>query len=503
MSNLPIISLPRFSPFVRIHYMGMSSGIDDINYGLLEASTIYEPCISRNANQVFFDEKEQAERSTVPTEASGKTINMMMRASNVGTGLSVDDTAEEFWHNCPEKIRKEVFSTIDADALEIMLTQAPGVSTGSQQPPSDSARAVVWCLGICPPEDTLKKMGHIFEKQMLSSSTRSTALVVVLAAETRFDLVETDPLSLTITAEPFAPLIACFDRAVARATKKLRSRGLSERGEGSLSPPPKSPWRGRRADTVGMRFQPSHNLVMIHWVTWAEIMAQAFLKEYALIESGTSKAGRLSASGGSAKSSKAGTGQRDTEQEKENFPLPKIETVKSVLHRYIPMEAAQRIVRREVESDVLGVEGEKRAEDMNGDEVVSKAGSSVRGGSEKASERGSVGTAAKATSLLGRIFAKKAAGTEDFENAASETHSVRAAKESFSDDSQRIRGYEEITDFMARFEAERQEFFSGQVRLFVNAFAREIIFKKPPISNVQVVCPPTATEKVCTTCTVT
>ena len=85
-------------------------------------------------------------------------------------------------------------------------------------------RCVVWVLGQCPNKKVLEKAGKLFEHHMVCRQSQSTLLLVALAAETRFDLPQTDVDALQTVANPFQPLMDCFQAATESAYKKIRER---------------------------------------------------------------------------------------------------------------------------------------------------------------------------------------------------------------------------------------------------------------------------------------
>ena len=149
---------------------------------------------------------------------------------------------------------------------------------------------MVWLMRL-PLKHALHRAERLFEDQLMNPYL--PLLVVVLVAETRYDLPQTAAAALRMTAHPFAPLIEAFHSAVFSAKRKLTAkRNRRKKKMGDKYVPSfqdqlleqalfREAQQAAKAGGGGptMMHSPSHNLCLARYVTWAEMVAGAVVKE--------------------------------------------------------------------------------------------------------------------------------------------------------------------------------------------------------------------------------
>ena len=322
--------------------------MEDLANGLLEASTIYQPCIIRTEEESSFTHSKSLEEMH-----RRKQNKMKMLASNVGTSMTLNDTAASFWGSVPPNLLSKSRPSLDAEGLETLLSR-PNLD---QMASNKRAKIVFWVVGLSPCASVLHQTSKIIERHLLNPKLKNIALVILLAAETRYDLDECLEASLVTTSEPFSALIACFDEAVARACKRLAARkeaSSSETDQVKLNA--ETQQRRFRSKKNSLAFIPAPNVMMLHFLTWAEAVAQSFIQDNR--EEDTYL--KMILSGKNIDTLKNDKNSSDV------FHLPSIVTMKRVLNQYFPEECIDRVIGRDEEEEDDDDEKEEEEEEEKG-----------------------------------------------------------------------------------------------------------------------------------------
>ena len=462
----------------------------DVIQGFMEACTIYEPSVLnrtalRGSLGIFSDAADAVTSTSMDHEAKQSQEKLYndhknrMLAAYVGTPYNINAQANDWFSAIPPTMQYDVLNSCDVEAIELLLrnTRAKPMATaqhaalpteGLSAPVTSHQRAVVWVLGQCPGADILQRVGTVFEEHILSDTQAECLLLVVLAAETRFDLPEAEPESMNIIAQPFAPLITCFEQAVQRAhaeiQKRWRAAGVrphaalspsqsptARRAQSDEQPTPESSLHGKqrnvktgwtmstpgdsprsnapqhppmelntrqyiegqfvRRDNLqrkqgGLVHQASHNIVLSHYMTWAEIIGQAFQRETTLT-SDINSSKRSQYTNGFAtiaisdvRTAAAAGFPADPSTEAQIKHTPCCSHLKVALESYFPHWVGEAVIGRLEGSEV--VEGPASGADMEPEALP--AGSERKGDGDKATpqynvKRGSLSESAKRLSV--------------------------------------------------------------------------------------------------------
>ena len=300
----------------------------DFKQGILEAASLYQPCLNRclAVNEDNVTDMVQIERR--------KTTQTIMLSANVGTVVNNEELSEELWHNWLEaEAEKPDRKKTDPSPLQLLcdgreLESVSKVSVDAVRRLLDSAKAevatsnanvgtngslgktkgtVVWIMGTDQGMDTnnitrcsaYDGLFDIFTDHV--DNNPEVALIVVLAPETRVDLLETAFPSVHKTAAPFGAFLTLFDT--------WRDKQLGPSFRGSRTNVSKSPTLMRVA---------ARNLVVIQWPSFAEILAQNY------------------------------------KEQPQKFALPKKSEMKQVLMKYMDEINADRVVAIKGDDDSGG-----------------------------------------------------------------------------------------------------------------------------------------------------
>lgn len=212
----------------------------DLMQGAFESCALYHPYVSG------FD----PDKSIFPVSKKEQDLikNRTLAAHNAGSECK---TGYEFWKSIPAGFFCQENYNKDINAIESLLEKKSSAST---------LNTVVWILGKPCPE--LHRIETLFRNQ-LKKKDNSAPLLVILAAERIVDFDSQDSRIVAATAEPFAPLIECYQSIVRERVTKFRGKhsNLKSTFEESVE-----------------RYR--HPLLRIcHMVSWPEILSSAFMLE--------------------------------------------------------------------------------------------------------------------------------------------------------------------------------------------------------------------------------
>jgi len=386
-------------------------------------------------------ERAEKERQNYQRQRA-QNNKIQFQACSVGTSQKFESSDYAWYADIPKAMQYDAVNTLDVEALEILIDQrgvaqeptlvdaaeryALDKQTGeyeyflqemrdAQDPlkqglplrvsGANCERAVVWVLGQCPSPAVLERAGRMLERHMLCRSQSDCLLIIVLAAETRFDQPQGEVETLRVTANPFAPVVKCFEEAVARAHARIQKRwrvmGVRPHARASDNNSPKSASNGsqgssqassrkgsvngiyasdgsfKRADVeVGNReyveskyvrkdnlkrphgcvvHHGCHNLMLAHYVTWAEVVGQAFLLEAAAGANDGSMASSTSKSESAASRSANATGDSASANEIPQQNSPLCAKLKEAMDGYFPEWIGNNVVGRvPQELDTIG-----------------------------------------------------------------------------------------------------------------------------------------------------
>mmetsp|Transcript_10439 Transcript_10439/g.10061 ORF Transcript_10439/g.10061 Transcript_10439/m.10061 type:complete len:1210 (+) Transcript_10439:1354-4983(+) len=244
------------------------SDISTLTRGYMDASTLYCPSLvaskgdnkekGRASIQSETDEDEDPEVTKMKsrTQAALKKI----RAARSGVE-GILKTGYNFWNSLPCDLLRKTAYNADVETIELLLAKASQLRDGK------ALNLVVWVLGVCPPPTAIEKASRLFERQALAND--QTALLVVLASETEVELDEENPDTLKRIASPFKPFLNCYINAV----KKAVGDTLNEDDDEDIE------MDGIKYERHGTKNPSTSRLMLQHWMSWQEVVAQAFVSE--------------------------------------------------------------------------------------------------------------------------------------------------------------------------------------------------------------------------------
>ena len=363
---------------------------EDISAGFYEACTLYEPSMLNReslgklleelghvrlesaapsvTHSKGSEEIHKRQKKLMEIEQERQDWKIRYQASNVGTTQDLENSDDLFYGGIPASMQYQFVDSLDIDALESLIhkdeSKKPELKKehftedgdehkeGSWFSPVKEIhdkRAVVWMLGSCPSENVLLRLGTIVEEQILHPEL--PLLIVVLAAETRFDLPQHNAAAVNITADPWMPLISCYEAAVLRARKKMISRRNRRRAKMHHKYVPSMldnllamylEKEAKKSATNAHKLvsSPCHNLAIARFLTWAEVVAGAFVQEEE-----TKRIQQL-------------TGEEDSEfasidDDDHDVKLPKTKTLRQEMKPYLPTWSIDTVIGRvRLEDDV-------------------------------------------------------------------------------------------------------------------------------------------------------
>lgn len=405
----PLGIAKRYATWKGYHYNTTQryNGYDDILSGFYEACTLYEPSMLTKqslaerltyqghfrlesrapsiSNSKSSEQIRERQKRVMEIEQARQEWKIRYQAANVGTTQDLESSDLLFFADIPGTMQYDFVDALDVSALETLIHQdvakrpvlqkeeftAEGEVKeeqtwfGGQVKQAHDRKAVVWILGTCPSEQVLHRLGTMVEEHILHPHL--PLLVIVMAAETRFDLPQTNAAAVSVTADPWTPLIACFTAAKERARKKQlarRSRRKAKMGDKYVP--------STMDDMLAMYFEkeakeegasghklvssPSHNIALAHFLTWAEVVAGAFLKEEEAMRI-TQILGGNSSSEDSAISEAVG--------DEIDVKLPKTNTLREQMSPHLPAWSVDAIIGRvRLEANADEVHAKEEAEAM-------------------------------------------------------------------------------------------------------------------------------------------
>jgi hypothetical protein len=500
---------------------------EEVRLGFLEASTLYEPSMLEQDSlesvlveqgHMRPDDESRAPSvrasmgSEVIRERQGKLLRIdrerqdmkiKFQAANVGTGQDLESSDAIFYGDIPMSMQYEHLENHDVAALDVLIHSsaderdthikdtfdAAGNLAVPVALPKSEAEAVVWLLGSCPSKHALHRAKRLFEDQLMNPYL--PLLVVVLVSETRYDLPQTAAAALRMTAHPFAPLIEAFHSAVYSAKRKLtakRNRRKKKMGdkyvpsfqdqllEQALFREAQQAAKAGGGGGPTMMHSPSHNLCLARYVTWAEIVAGAFVKE--------DKYAHLRAEDKELLASKGGSGDEDDQAVK----LPKCASLREQMAPYLPSWSVDLVIQR---VDISDEPDEPEAEQDWGDEGEGTEGPNPEGDEARSDLSGltshSAGTntdkdkdkevygkskgdgGSRSKSLFGSIKRASRGIVNMIRSGGRKSRNVGAPT---STASEHVSGFDELTEMKFRFETEGRAAFSKELHMVVSRYVQ-------------------------------
>ena len=528
---------------------------DDIVSGFYEACTLYEPSmLSQDAlsrqltdqghirleseapsvtHSKGSEKVRERQKKLMEIEQERQNWKIRYQAANVGTPQDLESSDVLFYNEMPSSMQYDFVDVLDISALEMLIhkddTKRPVLKKerftadgeaveekkwwgGKQIQPKHDRRAVVWMLGTCPSEQVLDRLGNVIEEQILHPHL--PLLFIVLAAETRFDLPQTNAAAISVTADPWGPLLTCFKAAVERARKKQlarRSRRKAKMGEKyvpSTLDNMLAMYLEKEAVVEGSKGHklitcPSHNMALAHFLTWAEVVAGAFLKE----EENMHIAQIVGRDPFDSEDSLVS----DDDKDDQDVKLPKTKTLRQQMRPFLPTWSIDAIIGRvqiEADSDTklrtmkVGLNASNEVgviehtedcdpvDDYNGDDMdartdvsaltqptvdsVDKRESKTRGLEtlrKKAVEAQTNSTKERASSFV-MMRNRAKSGLKTLVNlvtgkSATGRRNVAAPSLYASD---RVSGFDELTDIKSRFDDELSSAFEKEIHTMLGSF---------------------------------
>lgn len=252
-------------------------GLADLKQGVIEAATIYQPCVSKDMKPA--EQEESTDRLFLDKQKCNKTIIL---ASNVGSIMNNEELAVEIWGKWGDaedgdggNLPLSIFSTskdlenvakTTVKSLERLLEKASAdLTEKNANVPADGEGAkasVVWILGNdqglnlnseAGGQSAMDHLFKIFDDHI--EKNPDIALIVVLAAETRIDINEILHSTVEKNGKPFESFTQSFEKWMKKKKKFKQSKG------GSFS------------------FASKANLVIMRWVNFSEVIAQHYRDE--------------------------------------------------------------------------------------------------------------------------------------------------------------------------------------------------------------------------------
>ena len=418
------------------------SELADLKQGVIEAATIYQPCLNK-------DLEAKDDPSTNPViQEKRKTMQTIILSANVGTIMNNEELSEEMWGNwteCEEEVKggnPPLTLLSDANDLEFtcrVAVEALGrlvdatvsdLAERNDRLPAGrepSKGMAVWVLGTETGMDykahglsAYERLQALFDRHV--ENNPDVALVVVLAAETRIDIVETTWDSVDRTARPFPGFWKMWD---SWRTKRLKAAS----GKGHKHGP--APGRGRaqkksKAGTflhVGAR-----NLAVLEWTAFSEVFAQHY------------------------------------NEKTQKFALPRKSEIRDILMRYMDEASAIKVAALvEEEDEVADMGPQAHGQDEGQGQGQGQEGGAGAGG-DKAKASGGKG---RFGSMMSRLRGKKA-----------DAKAAGGGDKKAVPDGDVIEGYSELREMKARFVNERRPLFMAELKAFIGAFVSVDAVKK-------------------------
>jgi len=359
----------------------LTEGKDDPTPSVSEAS------IAESDNS---SELRASQKRMMSADRQKQGWKIKFQAANVGTRQDMESSDVLFYGDIPMKMQHSHVESLDVSALEILIhksqdiRETPKVEQYNENgqvivsPTANPAatphhqlqnNAIVWIVGSCPSHHVLKRAKRLFQDQLMNPHL--PLLCVCVVAETRFDLPQSTAAALKVTADPFGPLLEVFDKAVATARHKLLGRRA--RRKVKMGDSYKATYQDSLLEDVLFRealnrssehksgtptptlaTNPSHNLCLVRYLTWSEVVAGAFIEE-----------DKQNALYGDDEEVLA-----DDEDEERNVRLPKCSTLNAMLAPFLPSWSAQTVIKRmDIDAadadadDDQGVEEEEKVEE--------------------------------------------------------------------------------------------------------------------------------------------
>ncbi len=208
---------------------------------------------------------------------------------------------------------------------------------------------VSWVLGRSPPTSEQKKFRALIASQ-LTKEKLSSVLLIILAAEQRYDVSNTDKDMLSKIADPFADILNWYQDSVNMSNSSKENVSVSNSGTtgnpdiayktaSNLEILPTNPERAKVA--------------ILHFVSWAEVMAKAYQRDdiarQRLKMRREQEDQRKNQAIKQLNSSPVDDIELSSGMEAEDSQLPTILSLKRVLMDIFSVEVAEKIIGQKVE----------------------------------------------------------------------------------------------------------------------------------------------------------
>jgi hypothetical protein len=310
----------------------------------MEASGIYFP-----AQQMIDSVQVKRNKSDVPQSIN--QINQFRKnetrriACYTGTDYDIElhPTQLSFLSDLPKtSISGKKDRSFDLDTLHFLLNEKVG---------EKELNIVTWVLGRSPPTSEQKKFRALMS-QHLWHEKHPSVLLIILAAEQRYDVTNTDKDMLSKIADPFADFLNWYNDSLQPPETKKDDE--SESGDASKN------IAFHIASTLGiLPVKDVHaKVAVLHYVTWAEIMARSYQLD-------DIERQRLKMRRDQEDQQNMGKAEHDADSNLNplsDSQLPTVMSLKEILMSIFSVEVAEKILGQRVEDWLPG-----ESEDMLND----------------------------------------------------------------------------------------------------------------------------------------
>ena len=405
----------------------------------------------------------------------------------------------------------------------------------SKNPNSKTINLVVWLLGKCPSREDMEKISLLMEFQA-TKPIGNSALLVVLAAEPRYDLEYANTesgtaLLMKALGHPFEPLLQCYQKVEKRSKQKYRESMAAS-----------------KIRNFGFEMT---RLKLIHFMTWSEVMAQAYELDDEHLEQQHQQ--QMKSEGihffditAQAKSILPPTTSSKPEIIPESNSIPTVGSLRKVLADFLPAEVMDIVLRSEEDSEIStkrgnsggsgggkggfqDEEGQSDSEDNSVTEEGSEADDGVNGMMNAMTKSvrlaGDFLSLAWASGSTGSPVGKSATTAETRQSAInrrrSKPHrdatdekrkSSTSSKKEHVKDMNQVRSFKQVSDMKVRFDREMKILMKVRIKQYVSLLVEDVATKDStasvasPTDSIPTVAtevPPSSTTTTTTTTTTT